>query len=246
MAQGFFKSIPNINYDFKSDGKFYQAKDLFRKVSVWSYLQEGVSGYNYYQIGDGERADVLASRLYGDSTLYWTFFLVNENLQDLNDWPKSQVLLHKYISRKYSGTVLNASSSTDIVSFNHTTNVSSKFTLGEKVSQSTTDAYGFVTKVDPTNNRIVLNSVVGIFDTSTVIGSDSSKSFTPSSVADEKDVVHHYIDSNDLLTTVSTGNTPISNEKYERDINDEKHQIRYIEPKYIGDVIDEFKEIIRD
>ena len=170
----------------------------------------------------------------------------SENLQDLNDWPKSQVLLHKYISRKYSGTVLNASSSTDVVSFNHTTNVSSKFTLGEKVTQSTTDAYGFVTKVDPTNNRIVLNSVVGIFDTSTVIGTDSSKSFTPSSVADEKDVVHHYIDSNELRTTVSTGNTPISNEKYERDINDEKQQIRYIEPKYIGDVIDEFKEIIRD
>ena len=39
MPQGFFRNIPNINYDFKSDGKYYQAKDLFRKVSTWSYLQ---------------------------------------------------------------------------------------------------------------------------------------------------------------------------------------------------------------
>ena len=131
MATGFFKNIPNINYDFKSDGKFFEAKDLFRKVSVWSYLQEGISGYNYYRITDGERPDVLASRLYGDGTLYWTFFLVNENLQDFNDWPMSQQLLHRFITRKYSGTVLQASSSTDIVSFNHDTNVSSKFTLGE-------------------------------------------------------------------------------------------------------------------
>ena len=38
----------------------------------------------------------------------------------------------------------------------------------------------------------------------------------------------------------------ISNEKYERDLNEEKHLIRYIEPKYMGDVLDEFKEIIRD
>ena len=246
MATGFFKHIPNINYDFKSDGKYYKAKDLFRKVSVWSYLQEGISGYNYYRITDGERPDVLASRLYGDGTLYWTFFLVNENLQDMNDWPKSQQLLHKFITRKYSGTVLQASSSTDIVSFNHNTNVSSKFTLGEKVSQSSSDAYGFVTKIDPTHNRIVLNSVQGTFTNNTVVGSDSSKSFTVTSVIDERDAVHHYTDSNDLLTTVSTNNTPVSNEKYERDLNEERHLIRYIEPRYIDTVIREFKEIVRD
>ena len=158
----------------------------------------------------------------------------------------SQQLLHKFITRKYSGTVLQASSSTDIVSFNHNTNVSSKFTLGEKVSQSSSDAYGFVTKIDPTHNRIVLNSVQGTFTNNTVVGSDSSKSFTVTSVIDERDAVHHYTDSNDLLTTVSTNNTPVSNEKYERDLNEERHLIRYIEPRYIDTVIREFKEIVRD
>ena len=69
MAKGFFKQIPNIQYDFKSDGKFFQAKDLFRKVSTWSYLQEGISGYNYYRITEGERPDVVASKLYGDLSL---------------------------------------------------------------------------------------------------------------------------------------------------------------------------------
>ena len=114
MARGFFRQIPNIQYDFKSDGKYYQAKDLFRKVSTWSYLQEGVSGYNYYRITQGERPDVVASKLYGDSTLYWTFFLVNENSQDFNDWPKSAQYFNKYMDRKYSGKCLVASSSTDI------------------------------------------------------------------------------------------------------------------------------------
>ena len=148
MAQGFFKHIPNINYDFKSDGKFYQAKDLFRKVSVWNYLQEGVAGYSYYRITEGERPDVVAAKLYGDSTLYWTFWLVNENLQDHSDWPKSQQLFEKFLDRKYPGKCLVAANSTDIVSY-----TTGKFTLGEKVSQSST-AYGFVTDVDPTYNRI--------------------------------------------------------------------------------------------
>ena len=97
MAQGFFKNIPNINYDFKSDGQFSRAKDLFRKVGVWSYLQENITGYQYYRIQEGERPDVVSSRLYNDSTLYWTFFLVNENLQDLSDWPKSNSLFNKFI-----------------------------------------------------------------------------------------------------------------------------------------------------
>ena len=73
MAQGFFKDIPNILYDFKSDGQLSLAKDLFRKVSTWTYLQEGITGYSYYRIVDGERPDTTAAKLYGDSTLYWTF-----------------------------------------------------------------------------------------------------------------------------------------------------------------------------
>jgi hypothetical protein len=246
MARGFFKQIPNILYDFKSDGKLFQAKDLFRKVSTWSYLQEGITGYNYYRITEGERPDVVAAKLYGDSTLYWTFFLVNENLQDLNDWPKSGQLFHKFITRKYSGIVLGAPSTTDIVSFNHTTNVSSKFELGEKVIQSSSGAYGFVTNIDPTNNRIVLNSVIGTFTTGgSVIGNDSEKSFTVSSVVEEKDVVHHYTDSNKLNTTVSTNNTPISNEQYERNLNEDKFLIRIIEPEYIDKVVREFSTLVR-
>ena len=246
MAKGFFKHIPNIQYDFKSDGKFYQAKDLFRKVSTWSYLQEGISGYNYYRITEGERPDVVASRLYGDSTLYWLFFLVNENLQDFNDWPKSNQLFLKYMDRKYPGTCLEASSSTDIVSYNHTTNVSSKFELGEKVSQSSS-IYGFVTDVNPTHNRITLNSISGTFTAdSTATGTDSEKSFTISSVLSEQNVVHHYTDSNSLKTTVSTGNTAVSNLDYERDLNEDKHLIRYIEPRYVNKITKEFIELVRD
>ena len=243
---GFFKHIPNVQYDFKSDGKYYQAKDLFRKVSVWSYLQEGISAYTYYRITDGERPDVTAAKIYGDSTLYWLFFLVNENLQDLNDWPKSGTTFNKFVDRKYSGTCLVANASTDIVSFNHDTNVSSKFLLGELVTQSSSGAQGTVTSVDPTNSKITLNSVSGTFTNATVVGTEATKSFTVTSVVREQDVAHHYIDSNNLLTTIDTNNTAISNLKYERDLNEEKHIIRYIEPKYVGSVIKEFKELVRE
>ena len=246
MAKGFFKHIPNIAYDFKSDGNFYQAKDLFRKVSTFSYLQQNITGYEYYRVVDGERPDVVASKLYGDSTLFWTFYLVNENLQDTNDWPKSNSLLKKFIDRKYSGTTLTASSSTDIVSYNHDTNVSSKFLLGEKVSVPN-GAFGFITKVDPTFNRIIINSRSGSIESGVVVtGEKSSKSFTISSVAAEKDTVKHYLDSNNLRTLSSSGNTPVSFEEHERSENEDKTLIRYIQPKYINQVVKEFIELVRD
>lgn len=246
MARGFFKHIPNISYDFKSDGKYYKAKDLFRKVSVWSYLQEGVSGYSYYRITEGERPDVVATKIYQDSTLYWTFFLVNENLQDFGDWPKSQQHFNKFIARKYSGKCLMASLTTDIVSYNYTTDVVSKFVLGEKVTQASSGAYGFVTDVNPTHNRITLNSVKGIFTTSAVVGADSEKSFTVSSIQNEEDATHHYTNSDGFRTTVSTANTVVTNIEHERVLNEDKFIIRYVEPKYIGSVVREFQEIIRD
>ena len=272
MATGFFKHIPDLLYDFKSDGNLKLAKDLFRKVSTWTHLQEGVSGYSYYRITEGERPDVVASKLYGDSTLYWLFFLVNENLQDLNDWPKSNSLFEKYVDRKYPGTCLVASSSSDIVTYDHSLAdrdqlKSRKFVLGEKVSQSSS-IYGFITDINPTHKRITLNSVNGIFtSSSTVTGADSGASFTTSSIVNEKDAVHHYKDSNGFLTTAesytsdssntkldnegnaylytTTNNTSVTNLVYERALNEDKHTIRYIEPRYIDRVVREFIQIVR-
>jgi hypothetical protein len=275
MAQGFFKHIPNINYDFMSDGNYRQAKDLFRKVSVWNHLQEGITGYSYYRITEGERPDVVAAKLYGDSTLYWLFWLVNENLQDLSDWPKSQRLFEKYIDRKYSGKCLVAANSTDIVSYDYVNEVSSKFVLGEKVSQSTS-TYGFVTDVNPTHNRITVQIPESVVDTftvaSTVTGASSEKSFTISSVQNERDAINHYLDSNDKKVTFESytstasntnvtsdesadlkyynystaNNTAVTNYRHELNLNEEKHLIRYIPGQYVERVIREFVNLVRD
>ena len=131
-----------------------------------------------------------------------------------------------------------AGSSTDIVSS------LSKFKLGEKVSQSTSGAFGFITEVNPTHNRITVNSIDGSFTTGTVSGED--KSCTITSIQEERDAVNHYTDSNGFKTTVSTGNTVITNEQHELNLNEEKFTIRYIEPRYIPKVVSEFIELVRD
>ncbi len=240
MSEKYFKHFPTIDFDVKDDGNLIQAKDIFRNIRVSSDAEDAIIGYEYYYINDQDRPDVLASKLYGDATLYWLFWMVNDQFATYNDWPKSQSILDKFINRKYSGKALVSNQQSDIVSSSD-----SKFLQGEKVVGSTSSAFGFVTKIDPTNNQIILNDIQGSFQVGEVVtGSNSSKSFTIISVRNFSDSPHHYEDSEGNKTTISTGNTPVSNFDFEQKFNDDKREIRYIKPHFVSQLLREFKSFI--
>ncbi len=241
MPENYFKHFPTIDFDVKNDGNLIKAKDIFRSIRVASDVAEGVTGYEYYYIGEQDRPDVLATKLYADPTLYWLFWMVNDHLATYNDWPKSQRVLEKFIKRKYIGRCLVANLQSDIVSSSD-----NKFLQGEKVVGSTSSAFGYIINIDPTNKQIILNDITGTFQVGeTVTGSQSSKSFTINSVRNFEDSPHHYEDSEGIKTTISTGNTPISNKEYEQKFNDDKRTIRYIKLQYIQGLLKEFKSFIR-
>ena len=125
MAENYFKHFPTIDFDLKNDGNLIEAKDIFRSIRISGAVEDAVSGYEYYYVGDQDRPDVTATKLYGDATLYWLFWMVNDHLAVHNDWPKSQRVLEKFIKRKYSGKSLVAPFQSDIVS-----NSDSKFFQG--------------------------------------------------------------------------------------------------------------------
>ena len=250
MPENYFKHFPTIDFDVKNDGNLIKAKDIFRSIRVSSDASASVTGYEYTYIGEQDRPDVLATKLYGDPTLYWLFWMVNDHLATYNDWPKSQRILEKFIKRKYSGKALVSNLSTDITKNPDTDEnnqpIPHTFTMGEKVVGSTSSAFGFVTKIDPTNNQVILNDIQGSFQNNeTVTGSQSSKSFTLISVRNFEDSPHHYENSEGLKTTISTGNTPVSNKKYEQDFNDDKRTIKYIKLQYLEGLLKEFKSFIR-
>ena len=241
MAQKYFKHFPTIDFDVKNDGNLIQAKDIFRNIRVSSDAEDAIIGYEYYYINDQDRPDVLASKLYGDATLYWLFWMVNDQFATYNDWPKSQSILDKFINRKYSGKALVANQQSDIVSSSD-----SKFLQGEKVVGSTSSAFGFVTNIDPTNKQLVLNDIQGQFQAGeTVTGSNSTKSFIISSVRNFSDSPHHYVNSDGNKTTSET-TTMVTNRDYEQTFNDSKRSIKYIKTSMIPQLLREFKSMIRE
>ena len=237
----YFKHYPTIDFDVKNDGELIEAKDIFRNIRVRDNSDEAITGYEYYYINDQDRPDVLASKLYGDATLYWLFWMVNDQFATFSDWPKSQSILDKFINRKYSGKALVSNQQSDIVSSSD-----SKFLQGEKVVGSTSSAFGYVTKIDPTNKQLILNDVQGTFQINeTVTGSQSSKSFTLSSVRNFSDSPHHYVNSDGNKTTSET-TTMVTNSEYEQTLNDSKRNIRYIKVDFIPQLLREFKSMIRE
>ena len=241
MAEKYFKHYPTIDFDVKNDGQLIEAKDIFRNIRVSDNSDEAITGYEYYYVNDQDRPDVLATKLYGDATLYWLFWMVNDKFATYNDWPKSQSILERFIARKYTGKALVSNQQSDIVSSSD-----SKFLQGEKVVGSTSSAFGFVTKIDPTNKQLVLNDIQGQFQAGeTVTGSNSTKSFIISSVRNFSDSPHHYINSDGNKTTSET-TTSVSNHDYEQELNDSKRSIRYIKVDYVPQLLREFKSMIRE
>ena len=237
----YFKHYPTIDFDVKNDGELIEAKDIFRNIRVRDNSDEAITGYEYYYVNDQDRPDVLATKLYGDATLYWLFWMVNDQFATYNDWPKSQSILERFIARKYSGKALVSNQQSDIVSSSD-----SKFLQGEKVVGSTSSAFGYVTKIDPTNKQVNLNDVQGVFQAGeTVTGSNSTKSFIISSVRNFSDSPHHYVNSDGNKTTLET-TTMVTNSEYEQTFNDSKRSIRYIKVDYIPQLLREFKSMIRE
>ena len=85
MASQFFQNFPEIQYQL--DGKVIYIKDFFRKSRIEQDAVNSIIEYNYYELEEGERPDIAATKLYGNGDLHWTFFLVND-FQNYYDWFK--------------------------------------------------------------------------------------------------------------------------------------------------------------
>lgn len=59
--------------------------------------------YSLYRISDGDRPDIVATKLYGASRYAWVIMLANK-MRDDYDWPLSDSEFYEYMNRKYETT----------------------------------------------------------------------------------------------------------------------------------------------
>jgi hypothetical protein len=235
MANQFFKNFPEIQYTLKT-GKIITIKDFFRKSSVEQDAVNDLVDYSYYELLDGERPDVVASKLYGDGDLHWTFFLVND-FTNYYDWFMDNATFEAYLDEKYQGQVLNATVSSDIVS------AAGKFLIGEVVTSNLDSKTATVLMVEPTHNRIV--TLGDTFGNGETISNAGGKSFRIDSVSEYRDAVHHFENADKVKRNFGgSGWTEIPLYRVEMDENEKKRKIKIIKPSKIKRVVSEFESVM--
>ena len=260
----YFKQFPKVDYDFNRTGSITKIIDIFRSVRPLPEFVDTFSAYKFYNIKNGERPDIVSSRLYGRQDLYWTFFIVNDFLHDgYRSWPMTQEDLYNYMLTEYKGKVIEVNPT---VLNNETINsIAGKFKLGETITGATSGATGKLVKKNTDMAQLILKNVSGSFRgnmhegggvNETVTGATSTDSVNTFRVYDYADAPYYYYNKFDgekkPITSALhiTGGTPTfdlafqSYREFEYERNDERSQMRYVDPNYIERFIDKFEDLI--
>ena len=99
----YFKKFPRINYSFDDGDTVKTCVDLLNRVALRDKIKNITEMFVDYEVKEGERPEVLADRMYGDSELHWLILISNEIHNQYYEWPMSQRQLESYTSRKYPG-----------------------------------------------------------------------------------------------------------------------------------------------
>ena len=106
----YFRSFPLIEYDIKKNQKTSLLTNIMTRFKVVESFERQEAVYYDYSVKDGERADTIAFKYYGDATLDWVIYLTNNIIDPEFDWPLSSAALNRYIVKKY-GSITAANES---------------------------------------------------------------------------------------------------------------------------------------
>ena len=107
---GYFRELPNIAYQSplshkNSSRDYIVIKNIFRRSKLFNYLDDNVTFFNKYVIGDGSRPDLIAEELYGDPKLDYVVILVAGITKINHEWPLQDYQVYDYALQKYGSEI---------------------------------------------------------------------------------------------------------------------------------------------
>jgi len=114
----YFSKFPEVVYNppvprnsavgsaFRST-KDFVATDISARLIIKQLVGDPNLIYYDYAVKDGERADIIAEKYYGDSRLDWVIMMYNQVLDPYFEWPRSTQEFESYIRQRY-GSIASA------------------------------------------------------------------------------------------------------------------------------------------
>lgn len=237
----YFNNFSNILYKFGSEPTENVFQDISQYVQIVDEIKDNLNFYLPYEILEGERPDQLSQKLYGTPSMYWTFFLMNDNIRQ-SGWPLTAPQIQDLVAKQFPKKVI-----TTIASLNGI------FKPGQTITGSSSGATATIVSRRLDFGQLVINTtgtfLAGELITSTVGTTIQSVVLSKGSTV-QYDTIHHWQDENgeyvDIDPSVGTSAiyTPITfYEKYVAD-NDNLRTIKIIKPAAINSVYRAFNEAL--
>ena len=108
----YFRELPNISYvsllkDRNKNDERILVKNIFKRAKLRTDVDQAITAFEYYEISENMRPDVVAQNVYGDSELDWIILITNNIINIRDQWPLSNNDLYNYMVEKYTVTGLD-------------------------------------------------------------------------------------------------------------------------------------------
>lgn len=261
----FLSNFPKVEYKLPS-GYSYRINDFTRYVNIDKNSLSSNSFYNFYNIIEGERPDVVSTKLYGFPDYYWTFFLINDHLKNgYGSWPMSYSELETHVDYEYEGVCIQTTET--FWEYNH-------INLGDVlILEENENVTGVVHSINKDFNQIVIKEYSSENESDWLISegktlvplnySSSTPRLTIQKATEYKYGISHYEDIDGNVIPVSyginynfSGETegsifnqeeilyPVTFLENEKKLNDQRFKIRVIRRNRISDFFERFKEVV--
>ena len=102
----YFRELPNISFlsrlpNASTNEDYITVKNLFKRAKIRTDINNAITAFDYYQILDNQRPEVVASSLYGDPELDWVILITNNITNVRDQWPLNNNDLYNYMIDKY-------------------------------------------------------------------------------------------------------------------------------------------------
>jgi hypothetical protein len=225
----YFQQIPWVIYPSLTDAVGENtAVTLTNILTRSAFLQEvvnNISMFYEYQVKEGETAEIIADKLYGDVNRAWIVLLFNQINNAFYEFPLITEQLHDLIESKY----------------------------GQTIEDSQTTVHHYETKVTRTVylNGMPQSSNVEIF---TISAQQQNEQTGIAEPRPDLPTLGTDINGESTTESFGAGITittsyvyhAVSNYDYELDENEKRRSIKLIDAAYVGNVESELRKLMRD
>lgn len=232
---GYFKNFKKTRYSLSESANNYQiVTNIFQRSNFLRNIVDNTANFYDYLAKDGDTPEIIADKLYGDSSRHWIVLLYNQVINPYYIFPLSPEALNTYITNKYQQTLEESQTTVHHYEL-EITRVRSVTYYNDGISDwNTVSDENVETQIiseyeaDYTTGKLTKRSLPGI---------DQSLTFIPETVT---------VQENPKITLTETKKiTSVSNYTYELLENEKRRNIKLLDKKYIPQIELEFKKMMQ-